>query len=712
MTEAIGTTATSYEILSKLAEGGMAELFLARARGAGGLERHVVLKRIARDYATDTQYVQMFLDEARLAAQLHHPNIAQVYDIGRLGASYFFTMEYVHGVNVHSLISRAAERGMPLPIGAVLAIVANTAAGLDHAHERTRPDGKSLGIIHRDVSPSNLIVSYSGHVKVVDFGVAKAAGREETRAGEIKGKVGYLSPEQCRIQRLDRRSDLYALGIVAWEMLTAKRLWRRETMFATMAAIATEKAPPPSIYRPDLPSEVDGLVGKLLATEVADRFQTAAEVYDAIEVVARSTGANTGPDELARLIRELFGDAPELWRAPETLDGVTVTAAPIPAKIDTRDTLDDPTIGDIEQRLTASFPTVTGEIEVEDDDDFSATKLITVPRVPSDETREVPALARAPVVDPEDESPTHRASSSGPPDAGQERTIMGSGEPRRPSRLPPPPSSPPPVRVPQSQPIPRGDGPVDDMATTIPGSGPRKPPAQVASTVIDAPLSGPRIASTVIDVPISGPQVLPDVRPRSSPPVPRHPPPPHGNLQPMLVWWIIGGSVLGIGLTILLLARSDSDTTARDAAVREVADAVAASTIDAGAPAIDAADEIDDAVTLDAGDPDATADDDDLAELTSGQPSPMPPKLRTKRELNAAFRARRYKEIVEACLQLGPEGERAVVCTLSACRAHDDRAQDWYRNIAPRQRDGAIGICKQADFPIEDVCAKDGICRQ
>jgi len=192
---ALGTTANSYEILSKLAEGGMAELFLARGEGS---DRPVVLKRIARERATDTQYVQMFLDEARLAAQLRHPNIAQVFDIGRLGVSYYFTMEYVHGVTVEDMIERAEERDTTLPVDAVLSILFGTAAGLQHAHDRTGNDGKPLGIVHRDISPSNLMVSYDGHVKVVDFGVAKAqmVGRPETQAGEIKGKVGYLSPEQ------------------------------------------------------------------------------------------------------------------------------------------------------------------------------------------------------------------------------------------------------------------------------------------------------------------------------------------------------------------------------------------------------------------------------------------------------------------------------------------------------------------------------------
>ncbi|HEY1557741.1 MAG TPA: protein kinase [Kofleriaceae bacterium] len=169
-TPEIGSTANRYEILGKLAEGGMAEIFLARGATAAGIERHVVLKRILRERAGDAAFVRMFLDEARLAAQLQHPNVAQVYDVGRLGESYFFTMEYVHGETVRALIKRARATGFSTPIACVLAIGAGAAAGLHHAHERRGANGQPLGIVHRDVSPANLMVTYEGHVKVVDFG--------------------------------------------------------------------------------------------------------------------------------------------------------------------------------------------------------------------------------------------------------------------------------------------------------------------------------------------------------------------------------------------------------------------------------------------------------------------------------------------------------------------------------------------------------------
>src|SRR4051812_13522913 len=248
----------------------MAEIFLARGAGVAGVERHCVLKRILRDRASDVHFVQMFLDEARLAAQLQHPNIAQVYDIGKLGDSYFFTMEYVHGETVRALLHRAQGLRRALPVPCVLTIVAGAAAGLDHAHMRAGLDGRALDIVHRDVSPSNLMVSYEGSVKLVDFGVAKASDRAtETKSGTVKGKISYLSPEQCRGKRVDRRSDLFSLGICFWEMLTAERLYRRASDFEHMNAIVSEPPPAPSSRRAlgDIPPELDALVVRLLAKD-------------------------------------------------------------------------------------------------------------------------------------------------------------------------------------------------------------------------------------------------------------------------------------------------------------------------------------------------------------------------------------------------------------------------------------------------------------
>ncbi|HWU89251.1 MAG TPA: serine/threonine-protein kinase, partial [Kofleriaceae bacterium] len=334
----IGSTANNYHILARLAVGGMAEIFLARGASAAGVERYCVLKRILRDRATDVHFVRMFLDEARLAAQLNHPNVAQVYDIGKLGDSYFFTMEYVHGETVRAVQQRARSLRRELPLGTVLTVIAGAASGLHHAHERLGLDGRPLGIVHRDVSPSNLMVGYEGGVKVVDFGVAKAADRmQETRAGTVKGKISYLSPEQCRGAPVDRRTDLFALGIVMWEMLTGERLYRRTSDFENMNAIVNEPPSPPSARRPGVPPEIDAIVLRLLAKDAGARYQTADELVEAIEQAAAATGAMLSSSGLGRLLREMFGQRPEPWLEmdpAEAPEGVTVTSEPVPSELE------------------------------------------------------------------------------------------------------------------------------------------------------------------------------------------------------------------------------------------------------------------------------------------------------------------------------------------------------------------------------------------
>ncbi len=335
----VGSTANRYEVLAKLASGGMAEIFLARTQSSAGVERYVVLKRVHKHRATDIKFVHMFLDEARLASQLQHPNIAQVFDTGKLGDTYFFTMEYVHGETVRELLHRSYDVQRPIPIGCTLTIIAGAAAALQHAHDRVGHDGLPLGIVHRDVSPSNLIVSYEGNVKIVDFGVAKAAHRSvETQSGTVKGKMGYMAPEQCRGGAVDRRCDLFSLGIVMWELLVGERLFKRATDFESMEAVVSEPTPPPSSLRPEVPPTLDAVVLKLLAKAARDRYQTADEVLEALEAVATSTGNQISVAGVRRYLRDLFGQPQEPWielrRGAEKEEAVTVTGAPINGRPD------------------------------------------------------------------------------------------------------------------------------------------------------------------------------------------------------------------------------------------------------------------------------------------------------------------------------------------------------------------------------------------
>jgi serine/threonine protein kinase len=297
-----------YQLVRHLASGGMADLWLARATGIEGFERHVAIKRIRKEQARDGRFVQMFLDEARLAASLHHNNIATVHDIGQTQGEYFFAMEWVHGEDLRKILMHASAREQHLPIEHVMTIVLAATAALHYAHEH-----KSQ-IVHRDVSPANIIVGYDGNVKVVDFGIAKAAHRtKETQSGALKGKVAYMSPEQCVGQPVDRRSDIFSLGIVLYELVTVRRLFKAANDFLTMSAIIHGDIPPPSTIRPGVPREIEAIIMKALSPEPADRFRTAEEMRTALERFCVANHIRTSSTVLADYMRAMFGQKPEPW---------------------------------------------------------------------------------------------------------------------------------------------------------------------------------------------------------------------------------------------------------------------------------------------------------------------------------------------------------------------------------------------------------------
>jgi eukaryotic-like serine/threonine-protein kinase len=287
-----------YLVLKHLASGGMADVLLGRSDGIEGFERHVVLKRIRPEYARDSRFIRMFLDEARVAATLHHQHIVQVHDIGEAAGEYFIAMEYLHGEDVRSMLSAASKRRAHTPLGIAIAIVSAAAAGLHYAHERTGSDLRPLGIVHRDVSPSNILVGYDGAIKVVDFGIAKAAMREDTQSGSLKGKISYMSPEQCKGATVDRRSDVYALGVVLYELATTVRLFKGENSYLVMEQIVRGKTAPPTVRRPDLPEELSDIIMRALAPDPAQRYATADHLRVALDELAASTGltASSSPN--------------------------------------------------------------------------------------------------------------------------------------------------------------------------------------------------------------------------------------------------------------------------------------------------------------------------------------------------------------------------------------------------------------------------------
>lgn len=303
-----------YEVVKHFATGGMAEVLLARTREPQGGVHHVVLKRIRPDQASDARFVEMFLDEARIAAYLQHPNIVRVFEIGRDKTEFFFAMEYVHGEDLRKVLMEVHKRHDQLPISLITGIVHGAAAGLHHAHVQLGPDNEPLNIVHRDVSPANILIGYDGAVKVADFGIAKAALRTvETRSGTLKGKVSYMSPEQVTGKPIDRRSDVFALGIVLYEVATARRLFKGDNDFLTMSAIVQGDIPKPSLYRADFPRVLEEIVMTALAPAPNDRFQTAQELKSALEAFMASLGMRIAPHAIADYMKKLFGMRAEPW---------------------------------------------------------------------------------------------------------------------------------------------------------------------------------------------------------------------------------------------------------------------------------------------------------------------------------------------------------------------------------------------------------------
>lgn len=314
-----GAKLDKYEIIAPLAVGGMAELYVARIRGLEGFERLCVIKRILPQHARDEQFVKMFLDEARLAATLRHPNVIQVYDVGVVKGRYYFAMEYVHGQDLAALVAASRAQRRSLRVGNAVAIAIGAAAGLHHAHQQVDAAGRPLRIVHRDVSPANILISYDGHVKLVDFGIAKAAARAaQTTAGGFKGKLSYMSPEQVVASpALDHRSDVFSLGVVLYELTTGKPLFRGDSDFLIAEKITSGTITPPGEARPGYDERLAAVVMKALALAPEDRFATAAELQHALEDYARVAQLTTSSTSLAELMRDLFRTQIDEWEVAQ-----------------------------------------------------------------------------------------------------------------------------------------------------------------------------------------------------------------------------------------------------------------------------------------------------------------------------------------------------------------------------------------------------------
>jgi serine/threonine protein kinase len=296
-----------YLLTERIGAGGMAEIFRATAFGVEGFTKEICIKRILPTLTADDIFIKMFVSEAKIAVTLHHANIVQVFDLGRIGEHYFIAMELVRGRDLLELINRCRSNRRRMPVPIALYILAQVCKGLEYAH-RVKQEGRPAGIIHRDVSPSNILVSWEGDVKVADFGIAKAGHKDEkTATGTLKGKYGYMSPEQVCGDPIDHRSDIFAAGILLYESLVAKRLFKGETDLDTLERVrAARISAPPSAENKKVSPEVDRIVLKALAQDPADRYQTAEEFHDALADQLFATGKRMDSKALSRFMHQIF----------------------------------------------------------------------------------------------------------------------------------------------------------------------------------------------------------------------------------------------------------------------------------------------------------------------------------------------------------------------------------------------------------------------
>ena len=298
-----------YLLLDRVNIGGMAEVWRGKTFGAGGFERVVAIKRILPNIAEDEEFISMFIDEAKITVQLNHANIAQVYELAQISSSYFIAMEYISGKDMRAVFDRCRKKGEPAPIPLTCYSIAKCCEGLDYAHRQKDRQGRDMTIVHRDVSPQNALISYDGEVKVIDFGIAKAAGKAtKTQAGILKGKFGYMSPEQIRGLPLDRRSDVFAIGVCLYEMLTGERLFVGDSDFSVLEKVRKVEVLPPTTYNRKIPEALEKIVMKALAKDVDDRYQYASELGDDLQRFLITSEAIFSRKDLAQYMKATFAE--------------------------------------------------------------------------------------------------------------------------------------------------------------------------------------------------------------------------------------------------------------------------------------------------------------------------------------------------------------------------------------------------------------------
>jgi len=297
-------TQQRYRVVEKLESGGMAEVFRAESEGLQGFRKQVAIKRVLPHLSEKKRFIAMFLDEARLSAQLSHSNCVQVFDIGVGDQAYFIVMEYVDGANLKAIAETIRKAGRDFPVPAAAFIAHEICKGLSYAHEFHDPNGLEMKIVHRDISPPNVLITKFGEVKIVDFGLAKASSQlEKSEPGIIKGKFSYLSPEAAMGQEVDARTDIFAVGIMLWELLAGQRLFLGETDFQTVKKVQQAMVPPVSQVNPKVPVELERIVNRALARDINARYQTARELGQDLIRVLFTFGHPVGTFDIAALVQ-------------------------------------------------------------------------------------------------------------------------------------------------------------------------------------------------------------------------------------------------------------------------------------------------------------------------------------------------------------------------------------------------------------------------
>ena len=474
-----------YYLLERISVGGMAEVFKAKAFGVEGFERLIAVKRILPSIAEDHEFITMFIDEAKIAVQLNHANIAQIFDLGKVGDSYFIALEYVPGKDLRAIFDKMRKLKELIPIPMACYTIMKVCEGLDYAHNKKDAAGRDLNLVHRDVSPQNVLISYDGEIKIIDFGIAKAAGKAgKTQAGILKGKFGYMSPEQVRGLPLDRRSDIFSVGICLYELLTGERLFIGESDFSTLEKVRNVEIIPPSTYNRRIPEELERIVLKALAKEVEDRYQTAMDLHDDLQTFMYTSGNFFARKDLATFVAKMFTSDIEKEQASNeiAIGKARSTSPPPPGRVSA-----PPPAG---RRVTAPPPPPSAK-----------PAKLTKPRLS--------AVRKAGAPPPSASGPDVRAGSAPPPPPRPAaKSIAG----RKASTVPPPPpgrstSDAGRVSVP-SRPLPERASAAGKAP--VPGAGPPRPARTTAPTGVPAvragaPAQTPKRTMLGLPSPMAGP---------------------------------------------------------------------------------------------------------------------------------------------------------------------------------------------------------------